>query len=366
MEDKNLKIAVLISGGVDSAVTVDRLFHQGHDLHLFYIRIGMDNGEGDCSADEDIEMCTLIARKYGLPFKVVSLHEEYWDYVMEYALRTVKAGLTPHPDMMCNKIIKFGFFEERWGHEFDKTATGHYAKVLEKDGKFWLATAPDAVKDQTDFLAQISYSQLSHLLFPLGDMTKEEVREAARDAGLPNATRKDSQGICFLGKIDYSDFLERHIGTRKGPVIEIETGRKIGEHKGYWFYTIGQRKGLGLGGGPWFVVRKNVRDKVVNVSHGYDTKLQYGKAIRMDEMHWITEDPFLSDAFGKDSDGSLPIAFKTRHTPEFFDGRLIRMDDGRFEIVSQREVHGIAPGQYSVIYTPDRSICLGSGMITKP
>ena len=366
MEVKKMKIAVLVSGGVDSAVVVDRLFREGHDLHLFYIRIGMDNGEGDCSAEEDIEICTLIAKKYGLPLKVVSLHEEYWDYVMEYALRTVKDGLTPNPDMMCNKMIKFGFFEERWGHEFDKTATGHYAKVVEEDGRYWLATAPDAVKDQTDFLAQISYAQLSHLLFPLGDMTKEEVREAAKEARLPNATRKDSQGICFLGKIDYSDFLERHLGTKKGPVIEIETGRKIGEHRGYWFYTIGQRKGLGLGGGPWFVVRKNVRDNVIYVSHGYDTRLQYGTLIHVDEMHWISVDPFKTDSFTKDSDGSLAIAFKTRHTPEFFEGRLKPSEDRGLLIESVRDVQGIAQGQYAVIYTPDRRICLGSGMIMKP
>lgn len=368
MEDTNegrMRIAVLVSGGVDSAVTVDRLYRQGHDLHLFYIRIGMDNGEGDCSAEEDIEICTLIARKYGLPFQVVSLHEEYWDYVMRYALETVKKGLTPHPDIMCNKIIKFGFFEDRWGREFDKTATGHYAKVKEIDGKYWLATAPDAVKDQTDFLAQISYSQLSHLIFPLGDMTKDEVREAARLADLPNASRKDSQGICFLGKIDYSDFLERHLGVRKGAVIEIETGRKVGEHKGYWFYTIGQRKGLGLGGGPWFVVRKNIRDNVVYVSHGYDTRLQYGREIYMDEMHWITQDPFLSDSFTKDDEGAIAVAFKTRHTPEFFDGKLYRTYDSRYVIESTREVQGIAPGQYAVVYSPDREICLGSGMIVK-
>lgn len=353
-----MKIAVLVSGGVDSAVVVDRLYRQGHDLHLYYIRIGMDTDEGDCSAEEDIEICTLIARKYGLPFEVVSLHEEYWQYVMEYALRTVKDGLTPHPDMMCNKIIKFGFFEERWGHVYDKTATGHYAKVIERDGKYWLGTAPDPVKDQTDFLARIDYSQLSHLMFPLGDMTKEEVREAARAASLPNAGRKDSQGICFLGKIDYSDFLERHIGVRNGPVIEIETGRKIGEHKGYWFYTIGQRKGLGLGGGPWFVVRKNVRDNIIYVSHGYDTRLQYGRIIEIGDMDWITMDPFENS----DTD-EISIAFKTRHTPEFLTGKLLRHADGTCRVESDADVQGIAPGQYAIIYTPDREICLGSGMI---
>ncbi|MDE6771193.1 MAG: tRNA 2-thiouridine(34) synthase MnmA, partial [Muribaculaceae bacterium] len=240
-----MRIAVLISGGVDSAVVVHKLHEEGHELHLFYIRIGMDNGEGDCSADEDIEMCQLIARKYSLPLNVVSLHEEYWDHVMEYALNTVKEGLTPHPDMMCNKIIKFGFFEQRWGKDFDKTATGHYASIVERDGILYLATAKDPVKDQTDFLAQISYEQLSHIMFPLGNLDKSEVREIARKAALPNASRKDSQGICFLGKIDYNDFIERHLGQKEGPIIDIATGKKIGVHKGYWFYTIGQRKGLG-------------------------------------------------------------------------------------------------------------------------
>lgn len=348
-----MKIAVLVSGGVDSAVVVDKLYKEGHDLTLFYIRIGNDNGEGDCSADEDIEICTLIARKYGLPLRVVSLHEEYWDSVMAYALRTVREGRTPHPDMMCNKLIKFGYFEQRWGHEFDRTATGHYADIVEQDGRLYLATAADPVKDQTDFLAQINYEQLSHLMFPLGRMPKREVRQAALDAGLPNATRKDSQGICFLGKIDYADFIERHLGTRPGPVIEIETGRKIGEHRGYWFYTIGQRKGLGLSGGPWFVVRKNVRDNVIYVSRGYDTPRQYGRVINLQEMHWISGDPGLEQ-----------VAFKTRHSPEFHQGGLERHDDGSLTIRSEQDIQGIAPGQFAIIYSPDCRLCFGSGLIS--
>ena len=357
-----MRIAVLISGGVDSAVVVHKLYNEGHDLHLFYIRIGMDNGEGDCSADEDIEMCTLISRKYGLPLKVVSLHEEYWNHVMAYTLETVRKGLTPHPDMMCNKLIKFGFFEQRWGKDFEKTATGHYASVKEIDGKYFLATAKDPVKDQTDFLAQISYDQLSHIMFPLGDIDKSEVRKIAREAELPNANRKDSQGICFLGKIDYSDFIARHLGEKEGPVIEIETGKKIGVHKGYWFYTIGQRKGLGLSGGPWFVVKKNVRDNVVYVSNGYDTRLQYGRIIPLEEPNWITMSPF--EFYEEESSGIVEVAFKTRHTPEFLDGRLIRDRNGDLHIESKSDVQGIAPGQFAIVYTKDRKLCLGSAMIS--
>ena len=353
-----MRVAVLISGGVDSAVAVKRLLDQGHDLHLFYIRIGLDTGEGDCSADEDIEMCSYIARKFALPFDVVSLHEEYWENVMEYALRTVREGLTPNPDVMCNKMIKFGFFEQRWGHEFDKTATGHYATTHEIDGLTWLGTGVDKVKDQTDFLCRISYDQLSHLMFPIGDLPKHEVRRIAIETGMPNAYRRDSQGICFLGKINYNDFIRRHLGERPGPIVELETGRKLGEHKGFWFHTIGQRKGLGLSGGPWYVVKKNVHDNVVYVSQGYGTDKQYGNVLHLDEMHWLTRNPWQSDC------DRVEITFKNRHMPDFLPARLTRVGEGEYVIDSASPVQGIAPGQFAVIYTSDSRLCLGSGVIT--
>lgn len=353
-----MNIAVLISGGVDSAVVVHRLKEEGHDLHLFYIRIGLDDGSGDCSAEEDIEMCSLIARRYGLPFDVVSLHKEYWENVMEYALRTVREGLTPNPDIMCNKMIKFGFFEQRWGHEFDKTATGHYASTAIIDGTTYLATAVDRVKDQTDFLARISYDQLTHLMFPLGTMPKSKVRDTAIAAALPNAFRKDSQGICFLGKINYNDFIKRHLGTKKGPIIELETGRKLGEHNGFWFHTIGQRKGLGLSGGPWYVVKKNVHDNVVYVSQGYSTEKQYGKTLHLDEMHFISGNPW-----GESGD-PVKITFKNRHMPEFLPGTLTRINEREYAIESASKVQGIAPGQFAAIYDDTSRLCYGSGIIT--
>ena len=352
-----MKIAVLISGGVDSAVAVHRLLEQGHDLHLFYIRIGMDNDEGDCSAEEDIEMCRFIAARYNLPFDVVSLHNEYWENVMEYALHTVKEGLTPNPDIMCNKMIKFGFFEERWGHVFDKTATGHYASTTEKNGKVWLATAVDPVKDQTDFLARISYKQLSHLMFPIGDIPKSQVREIAVATRMPNAYRKDSQGICFLGKINYNDFIRRHLGEKKGAIIEIETGRKLGEHNGYWFHTIGQRKGLGLSGGPWYVVKKNIHDNVIYVSHGYDCEKQYGNVVHLDEMHFITENPWPDKT-------TVEIAFKNRHAPNFTKATHTHIADKEYVVEAAEKIQGIAPGQFGVIYDKDAKICYGSGIIT--
>lgn len=353
-----MRIAALISGGVDSAVAVHRLLEQGHDLHLFYIRIGLDTGEGDCSAEEDIEMCSYIAAKYKLPFDVVSLHEEYWDNVMEYALQTVRQGLTPNPDIMCNKMIKFGYFEQRWGHEFDKTATGHYASTAIIGNKTYLATAVDPVKDQTDFLARIDYKQLCHLTFPLGDIPKSQVREIAIQTQMPNAYRKDSQGICFLGKINYNDFIRRHLGEKKGAIIELETGRKLGEHNGFWFHTIGQRKGLGLSGGPWYVVKKNIHDNVVYVSNGYDTEKQYGNTLHLDEMHFITENPW------KESCQSVNITFKNRHMPNFLPGKLTHLGNSEYVIESDNKVQGIAPGQFAVIYDKNSKLCYGSGIIT--
>lgn len=351
MEKKN--IAVLISGGVDSAVVVHRLMEQGHNLTLFYIRIGMDNGEGDCSAEEDIEMCQFIARKYGLPFEVVSLHEEYWENVMEYALRTVKAGLTPHPDMMCNKMIKFGYFEQRWGKDFDLTATGHYATTDFIDGRKYLATAVDPVKDQTDFLAQISYEQLQHVIFPIGNLPKSEVRRIAIDVKMPNAYRKDSQGICFLGQINYNDYIRRYLGEKPGDVIEMETGKRIGEHKGLWFHTIGQRKGLGFGGGPWFVIKKDVENNILYVSHGYDPQSAYKKDFPLHDFHFLTREVAMQK-----------VTFKIRHTPEYHPATIEKLEDGRWMIHSEEAIHGVAPGQFCVVYDEYHHRCYGSGEIT--
>ena len=354
-----MSIAVLISGGVDSAVVVHKLKEEGYnDLQLFYIRIGMDTDEGDCAAEEDIEMCTLIAKKYGLPLEVVSLHQEYWDNVMEYALRTVKAGLTPNPDMMCNRMIKFGYFEQRWGKDFDITATGHYANTAFVGDTKYLAMAVDPVKDQTDFLAQITYEQLLHLTFPIGNLPKEEVRRIAQEAHLPNAYRKDSQGICFLGQINYNDFIRRHLGVKKGPIIEIETGKKLGEHNGFWFHTIGQRKGLGLSGGPWYVVKKNVHDNVVYVSNGYGTAKQYGRVLHLDEMHFISGNPW------QNTDQPVEITFKNRHTPILAKAKFTHLRNSEWVIESETDVQGIAPGQFAVVYDAQGHLCYGSGVIT--
>lgn len=369
------RIAALVSGGVDSSVVVHLLCAAGYRPTLFYIQIGMEErGFSDCSWEDDLEIVQHLARRYDCPLEVVSLHEEYWASVVQYTIDTVKKGLTPNPDMMCNKLIKFGCFEEKWGHDFDFIATGHYATTCYEGDQLYLSTAPDPVKDQTDFLAQINFAQVSKLLFPTGHLLKSEVRQLAEEAHLLSAKRKDSQGICFLGKVNYNEFIERALGTREGLIIERETGKVLGKHRGYWFHTIGQRKGLGLSGGPWFVVKKNIRRNIILVSQGYDPADQYGEHVVMEQCDFISLDPWsraasleAGTAVVVPSAERQPIAvcFKIRHTPEFTRGVLSYDPETGYRIDSAEPIQGIAPGQYAVVYSEDHHLCFGSGMITK-
>lgn len=352
-----MNIATLLSGGVDSSVVVHLLKEAGYTPTLFYIKIGMDDDELlHCTSEEDIEMASLIARRYGCKLEVVDLHKDYWENVVAYTIEKVKLGLTPNPDVMCNKLIKFGVFEERVGKEFDKTATGHYATTTVRDGKTYLSTAKDPIKDQTDFLAQISSLQVSKLMFPVGSLMKNEVRAIAESANLPSAKRQDSQGICFLGKVNYNDFIGRYLGEKEGPIVEFETGKVLGKHKGYWFHTVGQRKGLGLSGGPWYVIKKDVPGNIVYASKGFDVDAQYGYEFSMRNFNFITQNEW------KDASIHIDVTFKIRHTPDFTKGKIIQTSTG-YHLISEQKLQGIAPGQFGVVYDADSRICIGSGEI---
>ena len=366
------RIAALVSGGVDSSVVVHLLCQAGYRPTLFYIQIGMEErGFTDCSWEDDLEIVRHLAHRYDCPLQVVSLHEEYWAQVVEYTIDTVRRGLTPNPDMMCNKLIKFGCFEEKWGKDFDFIATGHYATTSFVDGHLYLTTAPDPVKDQTDFLAQINFRQVSKLLFPTGHLLKSQVRQIAEEAHLLSARRKDSQGICFLGKVNYNEFIQRALGEREGLIIERETGKVLGKHRGYWFHTIGQRKGLGLSGGPWFVVKKNIRRNILLVSQGYDPSDQYGDHVGMEQCDFISLNPWAYTSLHQgletplSRETPLEITFKVRHTPEFTRGLLSYHPERGYLIESKEPIQGIAPGQYAVLYDTEHRICFGSGMITR-
>ena len=390
-----MSVAALVSGGVDSSVVVHLLKEQGITPDIFYIRIGMEAEDGyiDCPAEEDIEITTYIAKKYGCHFEEVNLHKEYWDNVVSYTIESVKKGLTPNPDVMCNRMIKFGAFEQRCGKDYDRIATGHYAQTEclnvsmseclsatassiqtfkhSNNQTIFLATAKDPIKDQTDFLTQLTYPQISKAMFPIGHLMKSEVRQIAHDAHLPSADRKDSQGICFLGKINYNDFLRRYLGEREGKIVELETGKILGTHKGYWFHTIGQRKGLFLSGGPWFVVKKDIGENVLYVSQGYTPEAQYGREIDLLGFHYLSANiwgdmvaPHVS--CGNVSDG-VEVKFKIRHTPEFASGRLTVREDpvyGKvYHLSSDTKIQGIAAGQYATIYDSDAHLVVATGMI---
>ena len=373
LQDK--RIAVLLSGGVDSSVVLHELVRQGLKPDCFYIKIGPEEEEEwDCSSEEDLEMATAVSHKYGCKLEVVDCHKDYWEQVTSYTINKVRAGMTPNPDVMCNRLIKFGAFHEKRGHEYDLIATGHYATTeldhgdgspdpsspgncdqenRPRDPLKWLCTSPDPVKDQTDFLAQIYDWQLEKALFPIGHMMKEEVRQIAEQEHLAPAHRRDSQGICFLGKINYNDYLRHYLGELPGDVVEIETGKVIGKHKGHWFHTIGQRKGMGLGGGPWFVIKKDTEQNIIYVSHGYDPQSAYKQDFPIMDFHSIN--------------GELPpldVTLKIRHTPEYLPATLEPTGEGSYMVHAQQPIHGVAPGQFCVIYDNRHHRCYGSGEIT--
>ncbi len=351
---KDKRIAVLLSGGVDSSVVVCEMASHGLHPDCFYINIGPEEQEHwDCSSEEDLEMATAVAVRYGCKLEVVDCHQEYWDEVTRYTMEKVKAGYTPNPDVMCNRLIKFGAFHQKRGHEYDLIATGHYAQTEVIDGLKWLTTSPDPVKDQTDFLAQIYDWQLKKAIFPIGHYMKDEVRVIAEREHLINAKRKDSQGICFLGRINYNDYIRRYLGENPGDVVELDTGKLIGKHKGLWFHTIGQRKGMGFGGGPWFVVKKDVEQNILYVAHGYDPATAYRSDFKVHDFHFLTVN-------------ELPqhITFKIRHTPEWHRAEVERMDEKTYVIHSEAAIHGVAPGQFCVVYDENHHRCYGSGEIT--
>ena len=361
------RVVIGLSGGVDSSVAAYLLKQQGHDVvGLFMINWHDTTGtlEGDCPWHDDRVFAELVAKKLDIPLHVVDLSADYRTRVVDYMFSEYEKGRTPNPDVLCNREIKFDVFLRealRLGADF--VATGHYCRKAEEtlpDGRtiYKLLAGTDPNKDQSYFLCQLSQEQLRYALFPVGALLKPEVRRIAAEQGLATAKRKDSQGICFLGKIDYNDFIRRHLGEKPGAIVELETGRKIGTHRGYWFHTIGQRKGLGLSGGPWYVVKKNIRDNVIYVSNGYDTQKQYGNNIHMNQMHFISGRPWADDV------NDIKVTFKNRHMPEFFNATLHRIDDDEYLLESERKVQGIAPGQFGVIYSPDSKICYGSGIIT--
>lgn len=349
-----MKIAVLVSGGVDSSVALNLLKNQGHDLTAFYLKIWLEDEVshlGNCPWEEDLNYVRQVCDKLKVPLEVVSLQKEYWDAVVAYTLAEIKAGRTPNPDILCNQRIKFGAFFDKINASYDKVATGHYAQVCESNGVYELVCSPDSIKDQTYFLSHLNQAQLKRALFPIGHLKKEQVRSLAHQFDLPTKDRKDSQGICFLGKLKFHDFVQHYLGQQVGDMIEWETGNNIGTHNGYWFYTIGQRQGLGLPGGPWYVVSKDVNNNNVYISKSYHAPDKKRDTFEVINMTWITNKP---------SHNNLKV--KIRHGQQMYDAAITWLDSNKLHVQLHERDQGIAAGQFAAFY--DNQMCLGSGVIT--
>ena len=344
-----MNIAVLVSGGVDSSVSLRLLKDAGHDVTAFYLKIWLEDELSHlnaCPWQEDLDFIREVCRSCDTKLEVVSMQTAYYNRVVEHTIAEAAAGRTPNPDIWCNSRIKFGLFLEQFP-DFDKVASGHYAQVKADDGQFCLYQSPDPVKDQTYFLAQLNAALLPKLMFPIGHLFKSEVRKLASDFSLVNATRKDSQGICFLGKFKYRDFLAHYLGTKTGPILEFETKEKIGDHEGHWFYTKGQRKGIKLGQGPWYVVEKDVHQNIVYVSKQYFDDHHHRKSFSVDKVNWykLPKDP-------------ANLQLKLRHGPNFSSGS---MDLTTNQIQLETNDLGLASGQLAAFY--EDGWCLGSGVI---
>ncbi len=357
-----MKIAVLLSGGVDSSVALRLLHEQGHDLTAFYLKIWLEDELaylGDCPWEEDLAYAREVCDQIGVPLKVVSLQTEYLNRVVDSAIEELKRGRTPSPDIWCNQRIKYGAFFDHIDDTYDKVASGHYARVESVNGHAVLCTAPDPIKDQTYFLSFLSQKQLNRALFPIGTYTKKQVRELAEGFDLPNKARKDSQGICFLGKIPYREFVKHHLGELEGPIVDIATGKQLGTHKGFWFHTLGQRQGLGLSGGPWFVVRKEHETNTLLVAHGDVYQEESREELTVENVHINTAPEMYADAV--QADGTYNLKVKLRHGPNFYNANVRMLEGNRAYIVLDQQDQGIAPGQYAVLYHND--FCLGAGVI---
>jgi tRNA-specific 2-thiouridylase len=369
-----MKIAVLVSGGVDSSVVLRLLKEEGHELHAFYLKIWLEDELsflGECPWEDDLSYVRAVCEQAGVPLTVVPFQKEYWERVVAYTIDEVKHGRTPNPDMLCNARIKFGAFldflsgksnpEFVEGYDlngFDKIATGHYAQAEERDGKTFLKMSPDPIKDQTYFLSQLTQEQVSKALFPIGKYEKHEVRALAEKFKLPNAKRKDSQGICFLGKIPFDKFLEYHLGKQSGKLIEYETGKVIGEHDGFFYYTVGQRRGIRLSGGPWYVVDKNPETNEVFISHGEHHELLAKDTFIVGGLNWIAGHP--SRGFGMVG-SKMELQVKVRHGAKMYPATIEYLEDDKLEVTLKEKDPGVAAGQFAVFY--DGEYCLGGGTI---
>ncbi|RRS02464.1 tRNA 2-thiouridine(34) synthase MnmA [Aquabacterium soli] len=372
---KRYRVVVGLSGGVDSAVSAHLLKQQGHEVVGIFMKNWEDDDDSEyCSSRQDFLDAASVADVLGIEIEHVNFAADYKDRVFAEFLREYQAGRTPNPDVLCNAEIKFkAFLDHAMRLGAEKIATGHYARVREVadarvDGgaRFELLKGLDPLKDQSYFLHRLNQSQLAKTLFPVGELPKTEVRRIAAEIGLPNAKKKDSTGICFIGERPFREFLNRYLSNQPGPMLD-DKGRKLGEHVGLSFYTLGQRKGIGIGGvkdkkaprgggehEPWFVARKDMDKNTLYVVQGHDHPWLQSHTLAADDLSWVAGQPPAEH---------LPaLAAKTRYRQEDAACEVTAATPDHIELRFPQAQWAVTPGQSVVMY--DGDVCLGGGVIT--
>jgi len=354
-------VIVGMSGGVDSSVTALVLLEQGYEVSgLFMKNWDEDDGTEYCTARQDLEDAQGVCDKLGIPLRSVNFAAEYWDYVFEIFLQEYSAGRTPNPDILCNKEIKFkAFLDYAQDLGGDLIATGHYARIEERDGRFHMLKGVDGNKDQSYFIYTLGQPQLSRTLFPIGGIEKPEVRKLAAKFGFDNARKKDSTGICFIGERRFKDFLQRYLPAQPGEIQTTE-GDGVGRHEGLMYYTLGQRRGFGVGGvkgadqEPWYVLKKDLERNVLIVGQGHDHPLLFTDTLEAGTLDWCDNLPL-----GQ----SLRCTAKTRYRQPDQDCLVEPLENGRCRVVFDQPQRAVTPGQSVVFYRKEE--CLGGGAIER-
>ncbi len=358
-----------MSGGVDSSVAALLLKKQSYDVEGLFMKNWEEDFEPNakepdkkqgCNATEDFIDAEAVCLKLGIRLRTVNFSNDYWDRVFSYFLEEYKAGRTPNPDVLCNKEIKFkAFLDHALELGADYIATGHFVRRGQENNELQLLKGLDNNKDQSYFLYTLNQHQLSHALFPVGDLDKATIRKLAKEAGFKNHAKKDSTGICFIGERKFKNFLSQYLPAQPGN-IETPDGKVIGKHDGLMYYTLGQRQGLGIGGlknqseDPWFVAKKDLKRNVLIAVQGHDNPIMFSESLIADQLHWVS---------GKMPELPLKCRAKTRYRQVDQPCMIIKQDDDSVEVIFEKPQRAITPGQSVVFYQSD--VCLGGGVIEK-